>query len=210
MIAPLVRAWLAFGGLGVGVRPSSAALAAQLAHGHELDDPRLHVIEPVVVGVEHGAHVGEVEVVVAARVPRQLEDTVEPGADPAVLRRLRARALEPVDLLGDRVVSRLRREQLGQLRAVLGDDVAVALAQLLADRLQLLTQQELTLLLVDAFGHVVADRLGDLQLGDVVARPVENELDTLADVDGAEHGGLAGRRRTRPTSPRRRQARRDG
>ena len=62
-----------------------ATLAAQLAHGHELDDARLDVVEPVVVGVEHGADVGEVEVVVAARVPRQLEDAVEPRADPAVL-----------------------------------------------------------------------------------------------------------------------------
>ena len=105
--------------------------------------------------------------------------------------RLRAGALEPVDLLGDRVVCRLRRLQLGQLRAELGDDVAVALAELLANRLQLLAQEVLALLLVDALGDVVADRLGDLQLGDVVARPVEDQLDPLADVDRGEHCGTA-------------------
>ena len=96
--------WRVLGRSGRVAVAVEAALAAQLADRHELDDPRLHVVESVVVGVEHGAHVGEVEVVVAARVPRQLEDAVEPGADPAVLGRLRAGALEPVDLLGDRVV----------------------------------------------------------------------------------------------------------
>ena len=108
-----------------------------------------------------------------------------------MLRGLRAGALEPVDLLGDRVVCRLRRLQLGQLRAVLGHDVAVALTEFLANRLQLLAQEVLALLLVDALGDVVADRLGDLQLGDVIARPVEHQLDTLADVDRGEHGGTA-------------------
>ena len=169
--------------------PPEPAVGAQLADGHELDDARLDVVEPVVVGVEHGAHVGQVEVVVTAGAPRQFEDAVQPGADPAMLRGLRAGALESVDLLGDRVVGGLRRLQLGQLRAVLGHDVAVALAELLANRLQLLAQEVFALLLVDAFGDVVADRLGHLQLGHVVARPVEKNLDPLADVDGGEHRG---------------------
>ena len=55
------------------------------------------------VGVEHGPGVVEVEVVVGALAPRQLEDGVEPGADPAVLGGLRAGALEPVDLALDRL-----------------------------------------------------------------------------------------------------------
>ena len=55
--------------------------------------------------------------------------------------------------------------------AVLADDVVVVLAQLLADRGQLLAQQVLALLAVDALGDVVADRLGDLQLGEMLAGP---------------------------------------
>ena len=43
------------------------------------------------------------EVVLGARAPRQLEDGVEPGADPAVLHGLRVRPLEPPDLTLDRV-----------------------------------------------------------------------------------------------------------
>ena len=53
------------------------------------------------VGVEHGAGVGQVEVVVGALAPRQLEDGVEPGADPAVLGLCGGDALEPVDLALD-------------------------------------------------------------------------------------------------------------
>ena len=61
--------------------------------------------------------------------------------------------------------------ELGELGAVLADDVVVALAQLLADGGQLLAQQVLALLLVDALGDVGADLRGDLQLGQVVAWP---------------------------------------
>ena len=108
-----------------------------------------------------------------------------------MLRGLRAGALEPVDLLGDRVVGSLGGAQLGELGAVLGDHVAVAFAELLADRFELLAQQILALLAVDTLGDVVADRLGDLQLGDVAARRVEHQLHPLPHVDGGEHGGAA-------------------
>ena len=58
-----------------------------------------------------------------------------------------------------------------ELRAVLVDDVVVALAELLADRGELLAEQVLAVLLVDALGDVAADRLGDTQLGEVLACP---------------------------------------
>ena len=52
--------------------------------------------------------VGHVELVVGAHAPRQLEDGVEPGADPAALGALLAGALQPVDLLLDRACARRR------------------------------------------------------------------------------------------------------
>ena len=64
------------------------------------------------------------------------------------------------------------------------DDVVVALAELLADRRQLLAQQVLALLLVDALGDVGADLRGDLQLGEVVLGPLGDQIDALADIDG--------------------------
>ena len=79
-------------------RVDHAALGAQLAHRQVLDDAVLHVVETGVVGVEDRARVTDVELLVGARAPRDLEHGVEPGADPPVLGALLAGALEPVDL----------------------------------------------------------------------------------------------------------------
>ena len=101
------------------VRFVDAPLGAQLAHGEVLDDAVLDLVEAGVVGVEHGAGVGQVEVVVGALAPRQLEHGVEPRADPAVLHGLRVGALEPADLALDgraHVVGRALER--GQLLAV--------------------------------------------------------------------------------------------
>ena len=70
------------------------------------------------------------------------------------------------------------------------DDVVVTLTELLADRCQLLAQQVLALLLVDAFGDVGADLCGDLQFGEMVLGPRGDQIDALADVDGGEHRDL--------------------
>ncbi len=165
---------------------STVALGAELLDGEELDDARLHVGEAVVVLVEDGLGGPEVDGVVGADAPRQLEHAVQPRADPALLGRLGAGALQAVDLLGDEVLGAVGRLERLQLRAVLADDVVVALAELLADGRQLLAEQVLALLLVDALGDVVADGLGDLQLGEVLASPGQHDVDALADVDRAE------------------------
>ena len=70
------------------------------------------------------------------------------------------------------------------------DDVVVALAELLADGRQLLAQQVLALLLVDPFGDVGADLGGDLQLGEVVLGPGHDQVDALAEIDGAQDCSL--------------------
>ena len=62
-------------GLGVVVvgglrRGGQASLGAQLAHGEELDDALLDVVEALVVGVEHGAGLGQVEPVRRWSCPR--------------------------------------------------------------------------------------------------------------------------------------------
>ncbi len=71
--------------LGSSLRLAALALVAQLAHGEELDDARLHVGQAVVVGVEDLLGRRQVDGVVAADAPRQLEDPVQPRADPALL-----------------------------------------------------------------------------------------------------------------------------
>ena len=71
------------GSFAVGIDASvEAALVAKLARGEELDDAILHIVEAVVISVEHRLRVVEIDVVVTALAPRHLEDAVEPGADP--------------------------------------------------------------------------------------------------------------------------------
>ena len=81
--------------------PSSSmpALGPQLADGEQLDDALLHLVEAGVVGVEGGAGHVDVELVVGALGPRQVEHGVEPALDPAVLHVLLGHALEAAELL---------------------------------------------------------------------------------------------------------------
>ncbi len=186
-------------------RPSSpggeTALGAQLAHGEVLDDPVLDVVEAGVVGVEHGAGVHQVEVVLGPLVPRDLEDGVEPGAHPAVLGALLGHALQPVDLAADGVVDLLRQFGVGELRPVLAHHVVSALAKLVADRLHLLAEEVLALALLDAPGGVLADLGAQLELGQRLVHPAEHLVESIGDIEGlqdldlllhAEVGGVGG------------------
>ena len=66
---------------------------------------------------------------------------------------------------------------LVDLRAVLLDDRAGVLAELALDRLHLLAQEVLALLLVRAGLDVLADLLAQLQLGQALALDLDGELD---------------------------------
>ena len=93
-------------------------------------------------------------------------------------------AFELVDLLQGRLADLVG--EVGGLYALavvllLGGRLAVELGQLLADRGQLAAQQELTLLLVHAVLHVLADRLGDVQLGQVLPAPGQQLLQPPVD-----------------------------
>ena len=72
------------------------------------------------------------------------------------------------------------------LRPVLVGDRGVVLAELLADRLHLLAQEVLPLLLLGARLHVVADALAHLQLGQPLALEGQRLLEPLTHVDGLE------------------------
>ena len=70
--------------------------------------------------------------------------------------------------------------------AVLVDDRALVLAELLADRVHLLAEEPLALLLLRALLDVVADAAPHLQLGEPLALELEGELQPLDDVDRLE------------------------
>ena len=164
-IAPLAR-----------LSSSTAALLAQLAHGDELGDPPLDVLEPGVVGVEHLARVHGVEPLLGALRPGHRDQPVEVAADHRGLGRLLALALEPAQLLLGLLGDRLRHPGLGDLALVLLDQAALVLAQLLADRLHLFAQEVVALLLLGAGLDVVADPAAHLQLGQPLALQLDREL----------------------------------
>ena len=88
----------------------AARVRLELAHGEELEDAVLDLLDVVVVGVEHLARVVEVEVVLGADAPRQRRDPLQVGADDAVLGGLGGQLLQAVQLAVD-----LLADVLGQL-----------------------------------------------------------------------------------------------
>src|SRR5207342_3641064 len=145
-------------------RLAQPALLAELADSQVLEDPILHVLQALVVGVEHDARLGDVQVVVRTDVPRDLDHPVEVRADPALLGRLLGRPLQAAQLAQRLFLDVLRHAGLGDLLAVLLDDVLFAvLAELFADRAHLLAQQELALALLHALADVRPDLVLQLQ-----------------------------------------------
>jgi hypothetical protein len=93
------------------------------------------------------------------------------------------------------------------LRAVLLHERALVLAELLADRLHLLAQEVLALLLVGALLDVLADALAHLQLGKALPLQLDRELEAIGHTEGAQQldlllvgqiGGVAGGVSQRP------------
>ena len=85
---------------------------------------------------------------------------------------------------------------------------ALVLAELLADRLHLLAQHVLALLLLDVGVDVVADAAADLHLGKPLALERERELEPLDDVDVLEQLDALRERDVRARTRRCRRARR--
>ena len=144
-------------------RIEPARVGLQLAHGQELEDALLDLLEVVVVLVEHRARVREVEVVLGAGVPRQRGDPLEVGADDAVLGRLRRQLLEARELAVGLRPDGVGQRELGELVAQLGGlgGGLVELAELGLDRLELLAQDELALRAVDLRLHLRLDLRAD-------------------------------------------------
>ena len=132
---------------------------------------------------------GDVVGVLGPLVPRDVEDGVQPGTDPAGLGRRVGSAFELVDFLQRGVPDRLRqvrRLHPGPVVVFLGGRVAVQVGEFLPDRGELLAQQEFPLLLLHALRDVLADGFGDVELGQVLAGPADDQLQPLDQVGGLE------------------------
>ena len=119
--------------------------------------------------LEHLLGLLEVEVLLAARAPRQLGDGLQVGADHLVLHRLAGDARQAAELAVDllaRLLGQLEGvELLLQLLELAG---VVAAAELLLDGLHLLAQEHLALAVAELALDLVLDLL--LRVDDVIWR----------------------------------------
>ena len=161
-------------------------MGAARPHREVFDDAVLDVVEAVVVGVEDLPRRRQVGRVLGGDVPRQVQDSVQPGADPAALGALLAGAFELADL-AQRSLSHLLG-QIGGLDAgpVVITSLGLTLAEFLADRGELLTQQELLLRLLHPGADVLGDLVADFDLGQVLGGPVDQTPQPLVDTLGLQ------------------------
>ncbi len=122
--------------------------------------------------------------------PRDGDHPLEVVADHLRLAVALAHALQAAELALDLLAHLLGHVGLVDLRAQLVGDGRVVLAQLAPDRLHLLAQDVLALLLGGALLDVVADALAHLQLGEALALELERELEALGDVERLQQADL--------------------
>ena len=142
-------------------------VALELSDGQILENPPLHLLEPVVVGVEHRADCRHVGAVRALARPREVDNPLEVRSCGPELRRAGRERAQPLQLpVGDfaRLLGEARRRDPGGQRI----DVALAvralfLAELALDGLHLLAKQVLALLLSHVALDLRVDAVADLE-----------------------------------------------
>ena len=164
----------------------NATVGPQLANGQVLGDPVLDVLEARVIGVQHLSRVHRIQTLVGALRPRHSDQPVDVGANHGGLARRFAHPLEPAELALGLLTHLVGHTGLVDLLAVLIDDRRVVLAQLLADRVHLLSQEVLALLLLGARLDVVADALTHLGLGQRFTLQLEGQRQPLDHLEGLE------------------------
>jgi hypothetical protein len=141
-------------------------------HADVVEHALLHLVETVVVLVEDAPRVGDVEHVVRSLAPRQRRDPVQVRADDPRLGRDRRELAQPAKLApgahGDRLGEPLRLERRGEIVAVF----SLLAPQLAVDRLELLLQIELALVLEQRATHVVVDLSLELEQVDLARERV--------------------------------------
>ena len=138
------------------------------------------------VCVENLARVHGIEALLGALGPRHGDQPVEVGADHRRLAALLADALQPAQLTLGLLAHVLGHPGFLDLGAVLVKHRCVVVAELLADRLHLLAQEVLALLLLGARLDVVADAPAHLQLCKALALEAEGELEAFGHAECLE------------------------
>ena len=130
----------------------------------------------------------EIEVVRRRDAPRQRRDPVQVRADDAVLRGGGRQSLEPSELAGRRLFHFLRQvERIDAVAQLVRLGLfGIALAELLLDRFQLLTQEELALPLLELRLDLRLDLAPELDHLELAVEDDRHFAQALADVDELE------------------------
>src|SRR5262249_15561227 len=131
----------------------SLLVCPKLANGDVFDDPLFHLLETEVIFIEATAAVGGVELVRRRLVPRDIGKPLEVGARDVVLGGLLLHPRKTAELLFGDLLGVLGELRLTNALAKLLDIVLIRLAELLADALHLLSQNELALVLAFVGDH---------------------------------------------------------
>ncbi len=168
---------------GRRARPGSAGLAAlpvllELAHREVLEDAVLDLLQVVVVLVEHGARVGDVDLLAGTDIPGQRDQQLDIRADDRVLRRDRRNLLQPRKLAQGVLIGLFGHVRLLDLLAQLvdGRGLFVLLAQLLLDGFQLLAQNVLALRLAHLLLGLALNLLAQFQHFQLVCQEVDDQF----------------------------------
>jgi hypothetical protein len=170
------------------------SVEVELTHREELEDAVLHVVEPVVVLLQDLLRERQIDLLFGALVPRQLGHPLEERADDLVFGRLRARALQALELtidLGALILGEL--EGLDALTHLLDVVAFLLFAELLLDRLELLTEQHLALPLAELRLHLGLDVLLRIDARELALDREEAFAHTLLVVEQLEQTLLLGR-----------------
>ncbi len=161
----------------------------QLAHREVLEDAVLDLLEARVVGVEHVLGALEVDRVLGALRPRQRDDPVEIGARHGVLGGRHRHLRQAIELAQRFLLHRLGHAGGIDLRAQLVDllGLLVAFAELLLDRLHLLAQEVLALVLADLGLDLRLDLRTELEHLELLDQDPVERVHPRPDVERLEH-----------------------
>jgi hypothetical protein len=160
---------------------------AELADGEELEHAVLDVTQRIVVLVQDLGRRGDVEMLGAARVPRQLGDGFEIGADHLRFHGLAPHAAQTSELAVYLLAHHLRQLEGGELLPQIVDLLAgLALAELLLNGPELLAQEHLALAVAQLLLDLGLDVLLCLEHAELPLHVHQHPPQPLLDGEGLE------------------------
>ena len=142
-------------------------------HADVVEHAVLHVVETVMILIEHAARVRDVEDVIGALLPRQGDDPVEVGADNTRFGGDRRELPQPTQLLRASARESARGVPSPRSAAARSSPSSPSsLPELAMDRLELLLEVELALVLEQRAAHVVVDLSLELEQIDLARQHV--------------------------------------